>query len=256
MTAERDRERQLALEVRSRTFELSAANARLVEEIDTRRTLEKELLKISNDIMGSIGRDIHDHLCQDIAGLGLRAALLEGVLKRSTDPSVKASALDAQEIVHSAGKAAELAKSIARGLYPAELEARGIVDAVSNLVVSARKRCTASIGFEVTNGFELYDSEKALQLYRIIQEALGNAVTHSSAKNINVGLYMDLESVAIEVRDDGIGLGDGVRTASGMGIRIMKYRASVIGGELRIKTNNEGTVISCRIAKTPRKKNN
>ena len=125
---------------------------------------------------------------------------MKAFLKRSTDPSVKASALDAQEIVQSAGKAAELAKSIARGLYPAELEARGIVDAVSNLVVAARKRCSASIGFEVTNGFELHDSEKALQLYRIIQEALGNAVTHSNAKNINVGLYMDLESVAIEVR--------------------------------------------------------
>jgi len=254
MTAERNRERQLALEVRTRTIELSAANSRLVEEIDCRRTLEKELLKISNDIMGSIGRDIHDHLCQDIAGIGLRAALLEGVLKRSSDLSVRATALDAQEIVHSAGKAAELAKSIARGLYPAELEAKGIVDAVSNLVVSARKRCSATIEFEVTNGFELHDSEKALQLYRIIQEALGNAVTHSKAKNIGVGLYMDLESVAIEVRDDGIGLGDNVTNGSGMGLRIMKYRASVIGGELRIRAHNEGTVISCRIAKTPLKK--
>jgi len=254
MTAERNREKQLALEVRTRTLELSAANARLVEEIDGRRTLEKELLKISNDIMGSIGRDIHDHLCQDIAGIGLRAALLEGVLKRSSDLSVRATALDAQEIVHSAGKAAELAKSIARGLYPAELEAKGIVDAVLNLVVSARKRCPAAIEFEVTNGFELYDSEKALQLYRIIQEALGNAVSHSKAKNIGVGLYMDLESVAIEVRDDGIGLGDSVANGSGMGLRIMKYRASVIGGELRIRSHNEGTAISCRIAKTPRKK--
>ena len=247
MTAERNRERQLELEVRRRTVELSTANERLIDEIDQRRTLEHELLKISNDIMGSIGRDIHDHLCQDIAGIGLRAALAEGMLKHSSVPDAVEVIKELNEIVKASGKAAELAKNIARGLYPAELEARGIVKAVENLVISASKRSDASITLDVTPGFSVHDSEKALQLFRIIQEALSNAVVHSGARTIIVGLHRDEHSVSVEVVDNGHGIPAEARNGSGMGLNIMKYRASVITGELRIHTNSEGTTISCRV---------
>ncbi len=47
-----------------------------------RKGLERELLEISNRIVGKIGQDIHDNLCQDIAGLGIMAAVLEGSLRR------------------------------------------------------------------------------------------------------------------------------------------------------------------------------
>ena len=148
-----------------------------------------------------------------------------------------------------AGETAARAKGIARGLYPAELEAKGIVGAVERLVQSAREREGASIRIEVTEGFAVRDSEKALHLYRIVQEALNNSLRHSFAKEILVGLYMDRETVTAEVSDDGVGIPPGEREDNGMGLHILKYRASVIGGELRDRSRDRGTTVTCRVAR-------
>jgi DNA-binding LacI/PurR family transcriptional regulator/signal transduction histidine kinase len=263
MAAERDRERSLERAVRARTLELSTANARLVEEMAQRKALERELLDISNRIMGKIGQDIHDNLCQDIAGLGIMAAVLEGKLRRAGLAAAEAGghdaealakaqdafALDAEALARGAGETAARAKDMARGLYPAELEAGGIVSAVERLVTSSKGRNGALVRLEVTKGFAVRDSEKALHLYRILQEALSNAIRHSRAREIKVGLYMDRETVTAEVSDDGIGIPPLARGDGGMGLHILKYRAGVIGGELRIRTRAGGTTITCR---TPR----
>lgn len=249
MAAERDRERRLEHEVRLRTLELSAANERLVEEIERRSGLERELLDISNDIMARIGRDIHDDLCQNIAGMGLMAATLEGRLRRIDLPDALEAAESASAIAAAAGRTASQAKGIARGLFPAELEAKGLVDAVSELVRSASERSSARLRLEVTPGFILKNSEKALQLYRIIQEALNNALSHSGAEEIVVALRMDREAVQVEVADDGKGMPAAEKSCRGMGLRIMKYRASVIGGELRIRSRDRGSLVSCRVAR-------
>ncbi len=246
MAAERDRERNLERMVRARTLELSTANALLLEEMARRKGLERELLEISNRIVGKIGQDIHDNICQDIAGLGIMAAVLEGKLRRS---GLSDAAVDAAELAKGAGETAARAKGIARGLYPAELEAKGIVSAVERLVQSAAERNAIAVRLEVTTGFVVRDSEKALQLYRIVQEALSNSLRHSRASEIRVGLYMDRETVTAEVSDDGIGIPQGAREENGMGLHILKYRASVIGGELRIRSKDRGTTVTCRVAR-------
>jgi Signal transduction histidine kinase len=244
MAAERDRERSLERAVRARTLELSAANERLEGEMARRKGLERELLEIPNMIMGKIGQDIHDNLCQDVAGLGIMAAVLEGSLRREGRSDLAAQA---ESLAKQAGETAARARDMARGLYPAELEARGIVPAVERLVQSARGRCQAELVFEVTKGFAVRDASKALHLYRIAQEAITNAVKHSEAKTIKVGLYMDRETVTVEVGDDGVGIPSGAREESGMGMHIIKYRANVIGGELRIRSNGQGTTVTCRV---------
>ncbi len=244
MAAERDHEKELERTVRARTLELSYANLRLKEEMAGRRQLERELLSVSNSIMSKIGQDIHDHLCQDIAGIGLMAAILEGRLRRSGGGE---DAESAGAIAKAAGEAAALAKGIARGLYPVELEDRGIVSAVEGLVRSSRERCSAVLRLEATRNFQVSDSEKALHIFRIVQEALGNAVKHSLAKEIVVGMYMDRQSIIVEVSDDGIGIPAEAGGDGGMGLQILKYRASVIGGELRIRSRERGTVVSCRV---------
>ncbi|HUX38623.1 MAG TPA: substrate-binding domain-containing protein [Rectinemataceae bacterium] len=246
MAAERDRERELERKVAVRTKELQAANARLVEEMAVRRRLEGELLEISNRIMGSIGRDIHDNLCQDIAGLGIMAAVLQGKLMRA---GMVEEAEAAEAIARGAGETAGRAKGMARGLYPAELEAHGLVAAVENLVRSSSAREGLSIVLEVSEGFALRDSERALHLFRIVQEALANALRHSGARNIEVGLRMDRETVTVEVVDDGRGIPERPREGGGMGMQIMRYRASVIGGEFRVRSWEGGTSLSCRVAR-------
>jgi DNA-binding LacI/PurR family transcriptional regulator/signal transduction histidine kinase len=247
MTAERNKEKDLERSVHLRTLELSTTNSRLVEEMERRKSLERELLDISNTIMGDIGRDIHDNLCQDIAVLGIMAAVLEGKLARL---GLSSEAGEASAIARRSGEIAAKAKDMARGLYPAEVEAKGIISAIESLVVMARERNESRIRFEVTKGFFVRDSQKALQLYRIVQEALSNAVKYAKASEIKVGLYADREDITVEVADNGIGLPKNAREEGGLGFHILKYRASVIGGELRIRSSGgEGTTVTCRVAR-------
>jgi signal transduction histidine kinase len=246
MAAEKDREKDLERKVRSRTLELSAANRRLVEEMERRKRLEREILDISNLIMGDIGRDIHDDLCQDIAVLGIMAAVLKGQLDRA---GLSAEGGEAADLARRAGETAAKAKAMARGLYPVELEAKGIVPAVESLLAAARKDEDVDLRLEATKDFAVHDSQKAIHLFRIVQEALGNSIKHSKASKIRVGLYLDRENITVEVADDGVGIPRSAREEGGMGLQIMKYRASVIGGELRVSSGDTGTTVVCRVAR-------
>lgn len=105
--------------------------------------------------MATIGRDIHDDLCQNIAGIGLMAAILEGNLRRLDGAGLADAANAAASIAHAASKTASQAKSMARGLYPAELEAKGLVAAVGELVKAAQNRSNMAITLEVSPGFTM-----------------------------------------------------------------------------------------------------
>ena len=213
MAAERDRERSLERAVRARTLELSMANSRLVEEMAQRKGLERELLEISNRIVGKIGQDIHDNLCQDIAGLGIMAAVLEGSLRRGGLSS--RGRRGRGPLPRPPAKRPPAPKGIARGLYPAELEAKGIVRPWSAWSDRRESATRPTIKLEVTAGFAVRDSEKALHLYRIVQEALSNSIRHSVCEGDPRGLYMDRETVTAEISDDGIGMPQAIAMTAG-----------------------------------------
>jgi signal transduction histidine kinase len=243
MAAERDRERRLELEVKRRTLELSASNVQLREEMAERKALQKELIDISSHMMEKIGMDIHDNLCQDIAGMGVMAARLEYALRRGGNPE----AVTAGALVRTAGETASKAKGMARGLYPAEIEANGILGAVERLAQGARARSSASIVVEAEEGFAVPDGEKAIHLYRIVQEALSNAVRHSGARSIAIRLAREDGAILVEVRDDGKGLPDPAEESSGLGLKILRYRASLMGGTLSIERKLPGTRVALRL---------
>lgn len=258
---ERNREKALETEVQNRTLELSLSNRKLTEEIARRAELERELIDISNNIMTRIGQDIHDDLCQDMAGISLLGEMLYSTLRREGHPQAEL----ATTITETASETAKHAKQIARELYPAEFASNGILSAVRQLVSSRQGIAGARIRLEIQEGFFVHNSEKALQLYRIIQEALGNALRHSGASEIRVTLSMNREVIEVVVSDNGSGFktrpsvpksrGDrcssvsGSSAPSGMGLKIMKYRANVIGGSIGITSNERGTVVRCRVSR-------
>jgi signal transduction histidine kinase len=101
----------------------------------------------------------------------------------------------------------------------------------------------------------LRETDRALQVYRIVQEALSNALKHSTSDRVEVRLFPDTRgrngdgrepSLVAEVTDYGVGLPDSV-PGEGMGLRIMRYRAEMAGAELTIERLSPGTRISCRI---------
>jgi two-component system, LuxR family, sensor kinase FixL len=86
-------------------------------------------------------------------------------------------------------------------------------------------------------------------LYRITQEAITNAVRHGHATEVTIDLHANGEDVKLTVSDNGRGLPPGVDLAQGMGLRIMRYRAHIVGGTVDIAPGPEGGVlvtVSCR----------
>ncbi len=251
----RTHEHRLEAEVKRRTAELTRANAELTREIERRVRLEEEVVDISNRTMQRIGQDIHDDLCQHLAGIAMLATVLRGDLAEVDGGAV--SSID--RIGNLLADSIARAKQIARGLFPTGLEEHGLSAAIEEMVAVARQRFHAAIDFRSSPDFSLPDTDRALHVYRIVQEALSNALKHSGSDRVEVRLYRELlpqgsadESRAVlvaEVTDYGIGLSDS-GPHQGMGLRIMRYRAEKAGVDLRIDFLEPGTRVSCRLDQT------
>ena len=84
-----------------------------------------------------------------------------------------------------------------------------------------------------------------MHLYRIAQEAINNAATHGKARNVSISLNTTDESMSLEIADDGVGISQLSHESSGMGLKVMQYRARLSGGELQVRKGpHGGTVVS------------
>jgi two-component system CheB/CheR fusion protein len=91
------------------------------------------------------------------------------------------------------------------------------------------------------------DNEKATQLFRIAQEAVTNAIKHGRAKTIRIELARQDDLLTLAILDDGVGL-EPASPSTGLGLRIMNFRAEMIGAELTLKPGRKGgTKITCSL---------
>lgn len=92
------------------------------------------------------------------------------------------------------------------------------------------------------------DDIVSLNLYRIAQEAVNNAIRHGSPDAIEIVLTTKNEHTMLSIKDNGIGIPPGFERSVGLGIKSMRYRANMIGGKFEIKRNKErGTQVSCSV---------
>lgn len=255
----RTHEHRLEAQVARRTAELTRANGELRTEIERRTRLEQEVIEISNQTMERIGQDLHDDLCQHLAGI----SMFVSVVRNNLPPSSRNAALALDRVGEMLSDSISRVKQIARGLMPVELDAPGFISAVEALVESLRHRYGTVIGFSASPEFRIDGPDRALQVFRIIQEALSNALKHSGSDRIDVNLYVETECRAAgdtaggvpeagrqrvyvaEVTDYGKGFPEHP-VHEGMGLRIMRYRAEKAESELRIERLSPGTRVSCR----------
>ena len=98
----------------------------------------------------------------------------------------------------------------------------------------------------------IHDNSVATHLYRIAQEAVSNAVKHGKAPHVRMVLASGWGRVRLRIVDDGIGFPEDLdEDRPGMGVRIMQYRARVIGATLEITRGmDKGTIITCTLRRT------
>jgi PAS domain S-box-containing protein len=207
---------------------------------EERHRMEERVLEINENEQRRLGREIHDDLCQQLAAIGCLARVVEQELRKSGSPVADS----VHEIVALVSQANARAREISRGSAAAVLDADGLPGALVELARLTGKATGKKCVFE-GEGRESTGSLSAdLQLYRIAQEAVNNAVRHGEAEEILIRLVRLDGQIVLTIADDGCGIGN--ESLDGMGFRTMSYRAEATGGSLKVNRRQpRGTEICC-----------
>ena len=209
-----------------------------IRDITERKRLEKEILEISEREQRRIGQDLHDGLCQHLAGI----EMLSQVLAQKLSSRSKEAAARATEIAKAVREAISQTRLLARGLSPVTLESEGLMSALTELALNTEKMFRVRCSFECAEVVKFDNHAAATHLFRIVQEAVSNALKHGKAKKISIQLREDPARLHLQVSDNGIGFPKNFTGGNGMGLRIMQTRISMVGGTVTIEQNATGGV--------------
>jgi PAS domain S-box-containing protein len=226
-------------------FEVAGRNHSLVvlQDVSERKQLERAILLAVNREQYRIGNDLHDGLGQELTGIAL---MLRGVAGRLT-AEYPAILPEVEGITRLVSNAIENTRALARGLSPVNLERGGLQDALEGLAMNAMELYGVQVVFSHrASGGKALSAELANHLYRIAQEAVRNSVRHGQARTIRLHLTTGRAKVSLAITDDGTGLPEQAMDATGMGLKIMRYRARMLGGEVHFeRVEPTGTRVVC-----------
>lgn len=213
-------------------------------DITEQKRLEKEILRIGEEERRKIGYDLHDDLGQHLVGVEAMTTLLYKRLMTSEHPSAPL----AGEIMDLIRSATTKTRNMAKGLCPVNLDAGGLAAALSQLAEQIETVFKARCHLEAATRNMAMDHNTAVNLYRIAQEAISNALRHGRADQIWIHLSHDEKGIALCIQDNGEGLPHPL-PAQGMGLGIMAHRARRMGATFEIRNRNPkaGVEILCRI---------
>lgn len=220
----------------------------IIRDLSDRKALEDKILSISEEEQNRIGQDIHDDLCQQLAAIGCLAK----VVHRKLSHDQRHEAVGVDEIGRLVTQANVRAREMSRGLMPVVLDSGGLMAALADLAQSTERIFRIPCPYRCDTPVEVTDSKAAVQIFRIAQEALANAIKHSHATRIEITLSANGGTLALSIKDNGLGIPDNISgKRTGMGLLTMTHRARMIGGDLEIEAGpTGGTLVRCRFPLT------
>ena len=207
-------------------------------EITERVEMERQLVAVLEEQQERIGRDLHDSVGQLLAGVRMMG---DGLAARAAGTDL---AETAARIAAYSAEALDRVRAICHGLVPPQLYSEGAAGALAELVDHVDQLGPVRCVFRQDDHVDLRDPDAALQAYRIVQEAVSNALRHSGGETIWVTLGDDGRDVIVEVEDDGRGFDLDVNRARSIGLYGMSRRASSVGAQLAVETSpGAGTTV-------------
>lgn len=216
-------------------------------DISERRRLQMEILKIHEWERTRIGQDLHDTIGQQLVGM----AYLLGVLAQNLDKEQSVHAGTAAQLSEIGRNAHQQLRDVVQGLLPLVAEeALGV--GLKRLCDQVRERMGISCELRDTLARQVHEVGNAHHIYYIAQEAVANAVRHGNAKTIVITLAMEGRHGLLQIDDDGCGFDMDGQRATGSGLRIMRYRADVLGGTLSVcRRDAAGMSVHCTFDLSP-----
>jgi two-component system sensor histidine kinase UhpB len=195
-----------------------------------------------------IARELHDETAQTLAALLIRLRLA----RAATDPEKQGAMLDALRLELS--EALEGVRRFARGLRPPALDELGLVAAIESHVRMLQQASALEVAIDADPLGDVLTPEAELALYRIVQEALSNALRHAGATRATVTIRRERGHVSARVEDNGCGFSVAEVMAGpgrGLGLFGMKERAGYVGGQFEIRSEpGHGTRVEIEVPYT------
>lgn len=233
-----------ALHIARRRSEVSAEEA---------RRLQREVSDASDREQQRIGQDLHDDLGQYLTGLALSGELLA----RHLDTTAPHQAQEARALVHRINDAVNRTRQLARGLAPMTVQSDSLVLLLAELQERSAELGNLDVTFDVTGTPPDLPRATVLQLYRIAQEAVGNAMRHADATRIKITLAASPDLLLLTVEDNGVGFPHKLKpNADSMGLHIQQFRANTIGARVEVRpadpaSPRPGTRMRCELPLYP-----
>jgi len=216
-------------------------------DLSARKALEQEVLEVATMEQWRIGQELHDCTGQELTALGLLAECLVEALTKSSPTEAALATKIAEGLRRVLGQV----RALSRGLIPVEVDAAGLMAALAELASRTSELHSVNCTFDCREPVFVEDNQKATHLYRIAKEAVTNALKHSRAKNITIGLEGDERSIMLRIRDNGVGFPREPEEIKGLGLKIMRYRAGLINAGLAVgPAEPVGTLVSCTLNKS------
>ncbi len=215
----------------------------ILRDITEKKTLERDVLTISDKERLRIGQDLHDELGQYLTGIGYLVGIIKTAASENRPPEEDVLG----ELIELINTAKTRTRMLSKGLSPVVMDRGGIFMALNELCLELERVYSVSCNLTYDEDLALDSPVLFTNLYNIIQESMINAVKHGNPSTIFVTLKKKGNGLKISVCDDGSGFSD-EDLGRGLGIFLMKYRADLIGGHLNIDNNEGGgVVVSCTV---------
>jgi signal transduction histidine kinase len=199
-------------------------------DIQAEKEFQLESLRVSEREQNRIGQDLHDDLCQVLAGVSCLMRVFEGRVAAKAPEEIEWLKELNQQIVD----AMHRTRALTHGLFPGKIQIADIRGALLELASQVKTRFKVDINTQFVGRFPKHSSGQIIQIYRISQEAMSNAIKHGRATQISVRLEAQPSVMELSVTDNGTGFSKTENQAPGVGTNIMKYRANMLGGDVSV----------------------
>jgi two-component system, NarL family, sensor kinase len=205
------------------------------------KSILKSQLEMQEETFEHISREIHDNisLALTLAKLNLNTLNLDDKMSSTTkiDSSIEL-------LTQSITQLRDLSKSLDSDL----IEKNGLLSAIKDELQRIRKSDNFKINYMITGAPVYMNCGDELIIFRIIQEAFNNIIKHAKAKNIGLNFHFYEDFLKIRIADDGVGFKTSESFNKHAGLKNMKTRIALVGGEMEINSNiGEGTILDLKI---------
>jgi PAS domain S-box-containing protein len=207
---------------------LDVTERKRVEELLT--TANQRVIQAQEQEAARIARDLHDDISQQLAMLMIKMDLMKKGMPMSWELREQI-----EELSRQAEKISFGVRSISHRLHSSKLEYLGMVSAMKGHCKESAKQHKVQIDFTHDDVLPTVSYEVSLCLFRVLQEALRNAVKHSGAQRFEVRLHENPKGIGLTVSDSGVGFDpEAAMNRGGLGLVSMRERLRLVRGTLLI----------------------